>query len=442
MSLQPDTRLYGQRLTIARAIWVALVILALAIWAIGIPPYFNQLRVPCAEHECDLLSLSQPEMEALKGIGLSAEFYAVYQVVWSVFGSVAHSLLALLLFWRRSDEWAAIFVSLALVLLGTFALSYSTQVVPKVYPALSLPVDLYMILAILSFAILLYVFPDGRFVPRWTRGLTLIAVVLLPVGTIVSGGVNAMFYNEGWWRVVAYVLIFANMGVGVFAQIYRYINISTPTQRQQTRWVLLGFLAMMLGATGWMLFIEIFPPSPGLARLYVLLGGIAPITLALLVFPLTLAIAILRYRLWDIDLLIRRTLIYGVLTAALAFVYFGSVVLLQQLLRALTGQSSELAIIVSTLAIAALFAPLRRRVQDAIDRVFYRRKYDAAKVLAEFAATARDETDLDKLTARLVEVVQETMQPTQVSLWLRKRVLSETRFRNLGKMNGFEVDEH
>jgi len=134
--------------------------------------------------------------------------------------------------------------------------------------------------------------------------------------------------------------------------------------------------------------------------------------------PLFIGIAILRYRLWEIDLLINRTLVYGALTTALALVYIGSVVLLRYLLAPLTG-SSELAIVASTLAIAVLFNPLRRGIQARIDKRFYRRKYDAAKVLAAFGATARDETDLERLTAAMLKMVDETMQPEHVSLWLR-----------------------
>lgn len=145
------------------------------------------------------------------------------------------------------------------------------------------------------------------------------------------------------------------------------------------------------------------------------------VNLSLVAFPVAMVIAILRYHLYDIDLIIRRTLIYALLTALLALVYLGSVVVLQQVFVTPTGaQQNEIVTVTSMLAIAALFVPLRNRVQNVIDRRFYRRKYDAQQILARFAATARDEVELEKLTGELLNVVSETMQPAHVSLWLKK----------------------
>jgi hypothetical protein len=151
--------------------------------------------------------------------------------------------------------------------------------------------------------------------------------------------------------------------------------------------------------------------------------------IVLTIVPLSLSIAVLRYRLYDIDVVINRALVYGSLTAMLLLVYFGGVATTQALFRALTGQErlSQLAVVVSTLAIAALFDPLRRRIQSFIDRRFYRRKYDAAKTLDAFSARLRDETNLDSLNAELISVVQETMQPENVSLWLRPDTVPEDR---------------
>jgi hypothetical protein len=161
----------------------------------------------------------------------------------------------------------------------------------------------------------------------------------------------------------------------------------------------------------------------GLAGL-LLMAGLTParylgILWPTILMPVCLAVAILRYRLFDIDIIVRRTLQYSVLSGLLGFTYFGLITILQGVFRSVSGQQSEISIVLSTLAIAALFFPLRNRVQEFIDKRFYRKKYDAQKVLAEFAATCRDETDLDKLTARLAEVIDETLQPEKVSLWIK-----------------------
>jgi hypothetical protein len=152
--------------------------------------------------------------------------------------------------------------------------------------------------------------------------------------------------------------------------------------------------------------------------------------LVLLLIPLSLAFAILRYRLWDVDVIINKTLVYGLLSGILVAVYVGLILGLQALLRGIISQDNSVAIVISTLAIAALFQPLRRRIQRIIDRRFYRSKYDAAKVIAEFSATLRQEIELNKLSEQLVAVVQETMQPTHVSLWLRPPEQNEKHQQN------------
>jgi hypothetical protein len=208
--------------------------------------------------------------------------------------------------------------------------------------------------------------------------------------------------------IISVMLIFIAILASVVSLLLR-LRRATGVERQQLKWFTYG--GVLIGVV---LISDFFYTFPGVWESVkeAIVFNILP--------PLTIGIAILRYRLYDIDVIIRRTLVYGVLTSILAFVYFGSVILLQELFRLLVGQGqSEVVTVGSTLAIAALFFPLRRRVQDFIDRRFYRRKYDAAKTLAAFAATARDETDLEKLTERLVSVVNETMQPAHVSLWLR-----------------------
>ena len=205
----------------------------------------------------------------------------------------------------------------------------------------------------------------------------------------------------------------------LFSQIYRYRNVSNPVQRQQTKWVLFSIIVLLTGDFSVWLLGNIFL-SLSLTQNSLLYETVSNFTLLLI--PLSISIAILRYRLWDIDIIINRTLVYGSLTSILLLVYFGLVITLQFLVSMETGQiaHSPLIIVGSTLAIAALFQPLRNQIQAIIDRRFYRRKYDAARTLESFNKTLREEMDIEELRDRLVAVVQETMQPAFVTLWLRQ----------------------
>ena len=274
---------------------------------------------------------------------------------------------------------------------------------------------------VLSVLFLILLFPTGRLLsPRW-RPLAWIAGTAMvvsvgalalapgpvesfpsvrnPFGIEAAGAVLDLLGTIGGWMGLA---CFVAAILSLILRFYR----SRGEERLQLKWfayaATLGFLAILLGGEG--AFGE-------------LVWTLAPLGL-----PVSAGIAILRYRLYEIDLIINRTLVYGALTAALVAVYFGGVTATQAIFRALTGQEEQpqLAIVVSTLVIAALFNPLRRRIQGFIDRRFYRKKYDAAKTLEAFSAKLREETDLDALNAELVGVGRETMQPAHVSLWLRR----------------------
>jgi hypothetical protein len=203
---------------------------------------------------------------------------------------------------------------------------------------------------------------------------------------------------------------------GIAAQMVRFRQ-GTPMERQQLKWLM--YPTALFTAVA---MLQALAPATGLAQIPVLMAFLDfSIGIIYLLFPIAIGIAILRYRLWDIDVIIRKTLVYAALTATLALVFFGGVALLQQVFGCITGiESSPIAIVLSTLAIAALFSPLHRRTQDFIDRRFYRSKYNAEQALEAFAALARSETDLEALTGKLMDLISETMQPEKISIWLSK----------------------
>jgi hypothetical protein len=259
-----------------------------------------------------------------------------------------------------------------------------------------------------SLILLVLVFPVTLLpMRRFPRALP----ALLYVVPFVMMGLSTPWYpttTQSDWQLlvggvtfVSYATLTAVVTIGVI--LYNLRTVKDPIVLAQVRWMVFG-LGIGVAVTNLLGLIPRLQPWSYLTAL---------------ALPIALAIGILRYRLFDIDVIIRRTTSYAILTGILLLVYFGSIVVLQRLLSPITGDS-QAAVVLSTLLIAALFLPLRRRVQDAIDRRFFRQKYDAEQVMAQFAATVRDETDLDALTAELVRVIQETMQPEFVSVWLKE----------------------
>ena len=285
---------------------------------------------------------------------------------------------------------------------------------------------------------LILLFPDGKLPSRrwrplaWFSGavmvLASVALTLSPGPLSDHPGVRNPFGLEGY-PMLAQVLpgVIALLPLCIRASavslFWRYRH-SGGEVRQQIKWV--AFAASLVGVV-YLSAVVIglfFAPEASLGSGDVSVLGDILLDAVLLSYtgvPIAVGFAVLKYRLYDIDVVINRTLVYGSLTAMLALVYFGGVAATQAIFRALTGQEEQpqLAIVISTLVIAALFNPLRRRIQGFIDRRFYRRKYDARKTLEAFSAKLREETDLDALNAALVGVVRETMQPAHVSLWLR-----------------------
>jgi hypothetical protein len=362
-------------------------------------------------------------------IGLRGENSLEDMVLFAGFGMFA--VVGALLMAKRPDNLVGWIMGTAALIVGIFPASesYAAYVMTTrgrpdalaVFGAWANGWYWWLLLA-LVFIYLPLLFPDGRLISRrW------LPVALLPgiavAGILVLGalaetlegqtfeyrienpiGIEGLDHVEDLPIFIVFGGIYAVGAVGAFASVAVRFRRSRGTERQQLKW--------FLYAAAPILTVPVTDFLPGVVSAlwfaWVLVG-----------IPAAIGIAVLRYRLYNIDLVINRTLVYGALTASLALVYVGSVAGLQRLLSPVVGEGNNLAIVASTLLIAALFGPLRRRVQGLIDRRFYRRKYDAGRVVADFSERLRDETDLKALSDDLASVVGEALQPAHVSVWLR-----------------------
>src|SRR5437764_10022875 len=421
------TRLHGRWLILAWVSWAALVVLMLSVFVDSIPVYIAKLQtMGVSATTCTSQHLTLDPAQALRDLGLSVGSYAVFSVTLIVASALGWFAVGGVIVWHKSADWMALLVAMMLVTEGVVGISCLPGPLEKSALAWRLPLHFLYFLGPVLFLLVFSLFPNGQFVPRWTRWM----VVAL----------SAAYVPPAFFPDLAFSGLFSKLfvlGVSTFlvvAQLYRYRRVSTPMQRQQTRWVVFAVTLGLVVFIGWylptMIFTSLSLPGSGSSlaghpafTLFILLVPLGSPIFAFftLLVPISLGIAILRYRLWDIDIIINRTLVYGTLTALLSVLYVGLVIGLQALVRLFTQQVSQspVVIVASTLVVASLFQPLRYRIHSIVDRRFYRRKYNAARTLAQFSASLRNEVDLQQLREELLAVVQETMQPAHVSLWLR-----------------------
>ena len=413
-------KLEGRLLTAARFVWLLIAVVSIALFVAGIPLRYQQLLEPCLPDSCVTGQLAPEEMVTVQNLGLSPATYAAYNIALDVILALVYCTVGLVIFWRQSRELMALLASLWLVTFGVTFSEFEVRALAASYPELQLLVTLVTFLGgVALLQLFMFIFPNGRFVPRWTRWLYLVTMIFFLAYGYFEVYVPEVYASFEQFGVAVWMTMVLS---GIGAQAYRYLRVSGPIERQQTKWVMFGLLVVLLGIVilaSFGLFGLLFnrpDADPSVDFMIQTAAG----ALAFAMIPVMLGFSILRYRLWDIDLVVRRTLVYGSLTLILVLIYFVTIILLQNLFTALSGQQSPVAIVISTLVIAALFQPLRGRVQDLIDRRFFRRKYDATMTLAHFAKVAQEEVELDHLTAELMVVVQQTMQPERVSIWLKE----------------------
>jgi len=346
-------------------------------------------------------------------LGISITAFAVYWTSVNLLFALTYFVVATLIFWRKSDDWMALFASFSLVAFGA-SFTAIPNALAVVHPAWSLAVTLVSedVLGFPSLIVFFFLFPTGRYVPRWTRWVAVSVAPLFVLGTFFP---DSLFNISNWPIPLFFLGPLLLFGSLVFAQVYRYRHISTPVERQQTKWVVFGAVIALLGLLllgSLVLRLLVLLQSLDLLISVVL---VTSIYLLLLLIPLSLAIAILRYRLWDIDVIIQRTLVYAALSACVIGLYVLVVVGLGSLLKA---QDNILLSLLVTGFIAVLFQPLRQRLQQAVNRLLYGERDDPYVVLARLSSRLEATLLPETVLPTIVETVAQALKLPYVAITL------------------------
>lgn len=405
--------LRGRWLVLARAGWLGIAILTLALFVASIPAEFAELQIECPTAACPNGQLSLDGMRALADLGLSLDFFAAYGVALDVVFAVVYVAVAALIFWRKSTERFALFVALALLTFGTATFPFAMGALVAAHPAWGAPAAILNFVGSASFSLFLYLFPNGRFVPGWTRWVALVWLAWQAPKYWIPTWPAEFATWSAWLNAVVWL---GALGAVVYAQIYRYRRLSNHVQRQQTKWVVFGIAIALTGVVSIALTLNIVAPariSAGVLATFMV--GYAIIYLAMLLIPLSIGVAMLRHHLFDVDVLINRTLVYGALTVCVASVYVLIVGALGALFQA---SGSVLIALVATGLVAVLFQPLRDRLQRAVNHLIYGERDDPYVALTRLGQRLGATLAPDTVLPTIVQTVTEALRLPYAALAL------------------------
>jgi hypothetical protein len=391
------TPVHGRALGLARLAWWLIVGAIVVLILVAIPLNLEYYHELCQTTPCVAQQLTPQQMQNWLARGLTLDFYAAYVVALSLISTFAFVLVALIIILRKPDDRVALFVSFTLAIFGGATVPAFFDILSQANALWWLPTRLLGYIGSVSILAFLYLFPSGAFVPRWTR----VVFVLSAVEDVPNFFFKGTPLQLPDW--LDFILFPAFLISGMFAQLYRYRRVSNVTERQQTKWVVYG-VTIALGGLLILFAIDFLFSPPADNMILVLIARTLFVGFVTLI-PISVGISILRSRLWDIDLLINRTLVYVPLSAILAGIFAATITLSQKVSVALTGGESDATTVFTTLVVVAAFTPLKDRLQALVDRGF-KEAADPAKKLKAFREQVQSRmfmVDAEQITRRLVE---------------------------------------
>jgi signal transduction histidine kinase len=411
----PPSTLRGRPLLAARIAWITATVLIIILYVAAVPVAYARYQTVCgAGSVCDLYwwYLAPKDVIALRELGLSVGFYTAYTLAVEVVYTLGFWAVGALIFWRKSDNWVALFVSIMLVTFGaTNLIDLASETNSSGWLG-----TVVLFFGYISFFVAFYLFPDGRFVPHWTRWLVIVWVWFIGSSFVLSE--NSPLSPLALPSVFVVTLAVGLLGTMVLAQIYRYLRVSGPIERQQTKWVVFGLTTAIAGFILINLPARIFPEKllqPGVSNVLYALVGLTVTNISLFLIPLSIGFAILNYRLWDIDIIVNRTLVYGTLTASVVGLY----VLVVGGFGTLFHTKDDLAgSLVAAGVVAVLFAPLRDRLQRGVNRLMYGERDDPYAVLSRLGRRLETTLAPEAALESVAEAVSQALKVPYIAIEL------------------------